>query len=300
MEEIIYGNAQELFRGMKILGRCVFRLTRHADLMLYGDIEGDLREVIELQSKKHRRAEPAVRLEIDFPDRHKKAKKEKEVKEVKEVKQGKKKRHGHGHHDEEDGEEELDEEQKLVQLLMNRMKVRKEDVYQLWVFGCFGVWLIGVCSEWGLMDLTCLWALMKVDRPHLKEASYIPRIPKLLDFDHTATPSRFFDILNKKGDIMCHYPYESFPASVEAFVESASLDPDVIAIKMTLYRTSDGENPLIKSLIRAAESGKHVVVLLELKARFNEMSNVFWSRALEQAGVHVVGCRSNRHRESPI
>jgi polyphosphate kinase len=141
------------------------------------------------------------------------------------------------------------------------------------------------------MDLSCLWALMRIERPDLKASTYTPRIPKILDFDHTAAPSRFFELLHKKGDLMCHLPYESFPASVEAFVESASLDPDVIAIKMTLYRTSDGENPLIKALIRAAESGKHVVVLLELKARFNEMSNVFWSRALEQAGVHVVGTR---------
>lgn len=272
MEEIIYGNAQELFRGMKVTGRCVFRLTRHADLGLYGDIEGDLREVIELETKKHRRAEPAIRLEIDFPDRKKGEKGEKSASHSNSaVNLGKKK--SSKRFDENDDEETLEPKEKVVNLLVNRLKLNRDDVYQL---------------DWGLMDLTCLWALMRVDRPDLKATTYTPRIPKALDFDHTSAPHRFFDLLQRKGDLMCHLPYESFPASVEAFVESASLDQDVIAIKMTLYRTSDGENPLIKALIRAAESGKHVVVLLELKARFNEMSNVFWSRALEQAGVHVV------------
>ncbi|KAI9018844.1 polyphosphate kinase [Hyaloraphidium curvatum] len=266
MEELIYGNAQELFRGMKIIGRCVFRLTRHADLGLYGDIEGDLREVIELQTKKHKRAEPAVRLELDFPDQHRKKKKHSKDAEL-----HKKSRRSKA--DVDDEEEEPDEQEKVTQLLTNRMKIKREDVY---------------INDWGLMDLTCLWALMKLNRPHLKSTNYAPRIPKILDFDHMAAPHRFFDILSKKGDIMVHLPYESFPASVEAFVESASLDPHVMAIKMTLYRTSDGENPLIQALIRAAESGKQVVVLLELKARFNEMSNVNWSRRLEQAGVHVV------------
>ena len=91
----------------------------------------------------------------------------------------------------------------------------------------------------------------------------------------------------RRGDLIVHQPYDSFRASFEAFAEAAANDPEVIAIKTTVYRTSD-ESKLVASLIECAEDGKQSVCLLELKARFDERRNIEWSRAMEQAGVHVV------------
>jgi polyphosphate kinase len=136
----------------------------------------------------------------------------------------------------------------------------------------------------GPIDLSALWALYALERPDLKFDPWKPVTPPQLAFDDGRD---VFDAVDE-GDIVVHHPYDSFATSVEAFVERAAVDPDVLAIKQTLYRTSSQESPIIRALARAAEAGKQVVALVELKARFDEELNITYARELEQAGVHVV------------
>ncbi|MHB1533971.1 MAG: polyphosphate kinase 1, partial [Acidimicrobiales bacterium] len=137
----------------------------------------------------------------------------------------------------------------------------------------------------GPLDLTGLWAVHDLDRPDLKDEIFFPVTPpRLASADDE--PLDIFAAIRRE-DILVHHPYDSFAQSVEAFIVQASRDPDVLAIKQTLYRTS-GDSPIVQALIRAAEQGKQVAALVELKARGDEAANVAWARALEQAGVHVV------------
>ena len=138
----------------------------------------------------------------------------------------------------------------------------------------------------GMLDLTCLWQVATLDMPELRDPPWTPVVPaRLIPADEGDLVDMFAVI--RQGDLLVHHPYESFTASVERFITQAADDPDVLSIKQTLYRTS-GDSPVVRDLIRAAEQGKQVVVLVEIKARFDEEANIVWARKLEQAGAHVV------------
>ena len=139
----------------------------------------------------------------------------------------------------------------------------------------------------GPLDLSALAELAALDRPELRQESATAWTQPCLAAGPKGAAPDFFEVL-KQGDVLVHHPYDSFQTSVEAFLAQAAADPDVLAIKHTLYRTSGPSNPVALTLIRAAEAGKQVVTLIELKARFDEEANIEWARTLEQAGVHVV------------
>jgi len=136
----------------------------------------------------------------------------------------------------------------------------------------------------GLVDLSGLTALLDVDRPDLKDEPFVPASHAALV--EGEAPADFFAVLRER-DVLVHHPYDSFATSVQRFIEQAAADPHVLAIKQTLYRTS-GDSPIVEALVDAAEAGKQVVVLVEIKARFDETANIKWARALERAGCHVV------------
>jgi len=162
--------------------------------------------------------------------------------------------------------EGIDED--LLALLISEIDVQPEEVLHLP----------------GLLDLTALWQIYDVDRPSLKERAFVPAThPRFVEGE---TPKSVFATL-RDGDVLVHHPYESFATSVQRFIEQAAADPNVLAIKQTLYRTS-GDSPIVDALVDAAEAGKQVVVLVEIKARFDEQANIKWARALERAGCHVV------------
>jgi polyphosphate kinase len=136
-------------------------------------------------------------------------------------------------------------------------------------------------SAGDLLDHSDLAALAAIDLPDLRYAPYSPSTPlELRDPERSV-----FDVVRER-DVLVHHPFDSFPASVERFLEAAAEDPDVLAIKLTLYRTS-GDTAIVRALTAAAQAGKQVVVLVELKARFDEVNNISWARTLESFGVHV-------------
>jgi polyphosphate kinase len=158
----------------------------------------------------------------------------------------------------------------VLELLTRELELQPSDVY---------------VSD-GLLDLGSMWALTNLDRPDLKEEPWTPTTQPRLRGLGAEVPDLF--VVLRSGDVLAHHPYDSFATSVEAFIDHAASDPDVLAIKQTLYRTSGPNSPIVRALIRAAEAGKQVVALVELKARGDEQANIAWARALEEANVHVV------------
>lgn len=248
LEEIIAHNLSALFPGMEIQAHFAFRITRSADLELETDKADDLLIAIEQEIRK-RRFGSVVRLEVQR------------------------------------GIPLL-----LKQTLMEEMDLEEIDVYELD----------------GLLCLNDLFAFMALPLPQFKDPEWHPQVPPRFQrveeresmFDTTseittlgtdyweAVANELFALI-REGDVIVHHPYHSFAATVQRFITLAAHDPQVLAIKMTLYRTS-GDSPIVNALIKAAENGKQVAVLVELKARFDEENNILWARKLEKVGVHVV------------
>ena len=161
------------------------------------------------------------------------------------------------------------------QMLMQEMELEETDVYEVE----------------GLIGLNSLFSFLGLPMNHLKDKPWKPLTPAWLENVGTSrsadtySPS-IFELI-RQGDRLLHHPYHSFSSTVQAFIEQASQDPKVLAIKMTLYRTS-GDSPIIQALIDAVRNGIQVAVLVELKARFDEENNINWARTLEQKGIHVV------------
>ncbi len=141
-----------------------------------------------------------------------------------------------------------------------------------------------IYADAALLAMSDLWSLLKLDRADLHFDEFSPVVPARIS-QRTGDEVDLFETLRSR-DLLVHQPYESFSASTQELIRRASADPDVVAIKMTLYRTSS-DSPIIRALVRAAERGKQVAVLIELKARFDERANIEWAKTLEQAGVHV-------------
>ena len=158
------------------------------------------------------------------------------------------------------------------ELLVRELELEPEDVY----------------ATAAPLDLGGLWDLYSaVDRPDLKYEAWHPVTEPVLAATLGQGPADLFQVL-RHDDVLVHHPYDSFDTSVETFVERAAADPHVLAIKQTLYRTSGPVSPIVHALARAAETGKQVVALIELTARFDEQANIAWAQLLEDAGVHVV------------
>ncbi len=159
---------------------------------------------------------------------------------------------------------------RILRWLIRELDLQENDVY----------------SVNGPLNLKDLMSLEELDFPHLKYPPWTPITPwQIKELDQEEESASLFPLL-KKNDILLHHPYESFATSVVRFLQEAADDPQVLAIKQTLYRTADN-SPIIEALVRAADNGKQVAVLVEIKARFDEAKNIKWVRTLESAGVHV-------------
>jgi polyphosphate kinase len=222
IEDVIAAHLDQLFGGMDIVERYVFRITRVRELEVDEDVTENLLQAMERELVK-RRFEPAVRLEV-----------------------------------------EQDMSQDVLRRLARELSVDENAVYRLP----------------GPLDLTGLNEIADLPIGELKYPPFVPN-PKAVPTD-----ASIFDTLDER-DMLVHHPYDSFTTTVQRLVEEAAADPRVLAIKQTLYRTS-GESPIVDALIDAAEAGKQVVVVVEIKARFDERANITWARKLEEAGCHVV------------
>lgn len=158
----------------------------------------------------------------------------------------------------------------MKQYLMNNLNIKKKDIIEM-------------DGPIGLADCTQLYDLEGLN--HLRFQNWIPALHPVLRHEMEEDSPNIFDVIGT-GDFMVHHPYHSFETSTQRFVEEAASDPNVLAIKQTMYRTSS-DSPLMHALMRAAEEGKQVAVLVELKARFDEERNITWAQKLEKAGVHV-------------
>ncbi|MGM1017031.1 MAG: RNA degradosome polyphosphate kinase [Actinomycetota bacterium] len=163
-----------------------------------------------------------------------------------------------------------DMDEVTLELLIKELDITDQEVYRLP----------------GILDLRGLFDLARIDRPDLRYPPHLPTSALAFQPGDNNERSDIFAAI-RKGDVLVHHPYESFATSVQAFLEQAARDPHVLAIKQTLYRTS-GDSPVVQALIDAAEAGKQVLALVEVKARFDEANNIVWARKLEKAGVHVV------------
>ncbi|MCI0543039.1 MAG: polyphosphate kinase 1, partial [Actinobacteria bacterium] len=157
----------------------------------------------------------------------------------------------------------------VLELLVREMGAGEDDIYRVE----------------GPLDLSGLWSLYDLDRPELKFDVFAGVVPPRLSTPLPETMD-IFEVI-RQGDLLVHHPYDSFTSTVETFITKAAKDPDVLAIKVTLYRTTR-DSQIMRSLIEAAEEGKQVVALVELKARFDEERNIEWAQRLEDSGVHVM------------
>ena len=165
-------------------------------------------------------------------------------------------------------EEDIDD--RMLRLLVNELDISEKEVFRLP----------------GPLDLTGLFSIASLNREALSYPSFLPKThPELAEVE-TARPADMFAAI-KRRDVLLQHPYDSFATSVQRFIEQAAADPTVLAIKQTLYRTS-GDSPIIDALIEAAQAGKQVLAVVEIKARFDEEANIEWARKLEKAGCHVI------------
>lgn len=199
----------------------------------------------------------------------------------------------------EDLEVEEDDAENLLQAMEKELLRRRfghpirlevqnnmSDQIKEWITGELGVDKNEVFSLEAPLDQTGLFQLAAIDRPELHYPQFLPKTHRFISKKQSSKEADIFAAIDK-GDILLHHPYDSFSTSVQRFLEQAAKDPDVFAIKQTLYRTS-GNSPIIDALVLAATQGKQVLALVEIKARFDEEANIEWARKLEKAGVHVV------------
>jgi polyphosphate kinase len=226
LHEVIRGNADQLYGGMKLSAATLVRLTRDAEV---GAADDDDQEVgipeLVREQIRQRRYEPVVRLEF-----------------------------GPG------------ADRALKEMLRTRFELSPDDVYDMPA----------------VVDFTTLFEIAALPVPVLRDPAWTPLRPAAFEDED---PAAIFAAI-QSGDVLVHHPYESFDASVEHFISAAADDPQTVSIKMTAYRIGD-DTPFVKSLIRAAELGKQVACVMEIKARFDEERNLHWAAELERVGAHV-------------